>query len=371
MYSRENLIGYIKKIIIESIKYGLTDKTRDVNIISQKITKDSLIFGFNNGISNLNEQASLSELNIRLGGINFEGTLGKYSFGNIYNNSKFKYQNKSLLSIGLPFFKLETIYLDIVPIETIPLILRNLVSKHDVSEVMRTFVPFNRVESIYEEIIRIRFPRLFKYLKIVINDMNSENRRDFTWDNIYRDIHKFKDGFDVYDLFKLEGYLGHQIALLIPMILILKEYPIVYNKIKNIIDLNEWDELYDELKEAIKEYAWDDYIKTGKISSDYKLKIKAVKEFPGPTIYIVYMMLKDGVLFESRDDYLFVVAKTIIEIIYHFRGDYELKIKRFLDDINFNKNDINDLINKIFNVYKLSRSRPAAIEIINQYRLSN
>lgn len=336
---------YRKDFLIKDIISALQDAAKKVlrsqlKVNHVKLGNNVITFYFeNNLISRFNLIKLVEELHNLWDDFTFQGKNGRYIFGDILSNTKIEYQHDMLISIELPFYKIEYHeYLEYLPRELNMLLLSRMDDKSD-TESFGKVINLNLIRNsyIYKELFRIRYRGILSKLIKIINDSNI----NIGWEKFY--YHLIKREIHNISISDFDGTLNRRYLLLLIKLHILIDYPNMYDKFAEKSGL-DWDVLYQEILRINPGHPLYEYMISGKIPNGYILRSADIGAI-GDYIILLIQMIKDGVKFESADLYYGVVTQQLIYLYSLYVVEPLTNvIFEFLDDITFQKNEINSLV---------------------------
>ena len=173
--------------------------------------------------------------------------------------------------------------------------------------------------------------------------MYKRQDKDIGWEKFYYDL--VKRGINNIAIPKIEEIGNRSYLLMLIQLHILIDYPIIYDKFANKTDLL-WEVLYQEIERINPRHPFYEYILSGKIPNGYILRSSYIG-VANYYINLLIQMIKDGVKFESADLYYNVVTQRLLYLYAIYGGGIKIFAFEFLDDIKFQKDDIEPLVDYI------------------------
>lgn len=364
------MLNYYKDILINNIKYNLLNSISNhlAKITKERLVSNYLIFDFEPYKLVNTVEDSLYNLNKLFGNRIFEGSRGFYRFGDIIRDSKVNIHNGMLISIQLPFHSVNyTDYFDFIPSDVVGVILGEL----DYRSIAN--LPFKINENIYEYITRLKFPWLTKYLVKLLNDITPEDKKVYNWKKTYIELIRSKpnelllERMSRSDLKWVSKYLYNVFSVLF----IMKQYPGIYEKFKGKLSVEDFKELYEEAENIHDEHPFYEYSQTGILPSNYVFKFSDIV-FSGYYTRLISQMIKEGLNFESIEDYykFIMLAYSHMIIIHNYEKEkYDPKFIEFLNDIQYPISEIDPIIEYI-NSHRGKKEYTNMLPLLETYRNS-
>ena len=364
------MLNYYKDILINNIKYNLLNSISNhlAKITKERLVSNYLIFDFEPYKLVNTVEDSLYNLNKLFGNRIFEGSRGFYRFGDIIRDSKVNIHNGMLISIQLPFHSVNyTDYFDFIPSDVVGVILGEL----DYRSIAN--LPFKINENIYEYITRLKFPWLTKYLVKLLNDITPEDKKVYNWKKTYIELIRSKpnelllERMSRSDLKWVSKYLYNVFSVLF----IMKQYPGIYENFKGKLSVEDFKELYEEAENIHDEHPFYEYSQTGILPSNYVFKFSDIV-FSGYYTRLISQMIKEGLNFESIEDYykFIMLAYSHMIIIHNYEKEkYDPKFIEFLNDIQYPISEIDPIIEYI-NSHRGKKEYTNMLPLLETYRNS-
>lgn len=314
-------VSYSQKTLVPDLVKALSTtpgiKSSDQVTISLDPSKD--IISFLNVIPRheFSKEKIISYLNSEWSNRVFLGTNGYYSFGDIRKFATVIIDPNNHLDITLPFYKVADYqsYL-LINNDVLSLIIDKLQHFTQFLSLSNAY-PQIRDLNFYSLLVKQNYPFLYDYIKFVVSDAVPSDKEIYTWWGIYYDLIK-NDPTELAltgQWYYLKQLGKNRYFNMIATIRMLRDYPAIYDKLKNSNTFSQFYDDYTSINGSIR--ATDDelkifydYTQTGTIPEDYVFKFKDI-QLRGNFSIILALMIHDGLKIESIGDLVKLITLTL------------------------------------------------------------